>query len=283
MKSGVLVLGMLVGVATPAAAQLGAIGAATGAAAVSTPDGINAAPLLSESGLVLGGGWAVAASYSMIETTIGIFDPFEGATEGTLTSSGLSVTGVFAPNPDLMLGASITPYVGVSAESPSSTFDDSGRGDASIFAKYRAWRSEDGRSSFAATGAVRLPVGSEDFGQAGASLGVSGAVSHRLAGGSPLTVHGSLGFVVPTDDQDGMTAINFSGAGVYRTSDRFAFSGELLGATSDGEYAINLAPGARISATSQWLIDLAVAFNVASSLDVSPFDYAFVLGGTYVP
>lgn len=283
MRSGALVIGLVVCTATPAAAQLGAIGAATGAAAVATADGINSAPLLSESGLVLGQAWAANATFSMVEATVGTFDPAQGVTDATLTSSGFGVSAVFAPNPDLMLGASVTPYVSVSAETPSATFDDSGRGDASLFAKYRAWRSEDGRSSFAATGGVVLPVGSEDFGQQGASLSVAGAVSHRLAGGSPLTLHGSIGFSIPTDDADGKTTLSFSGAGVYRTSERLALSGELLGASSDGEYAINLAPGVRISANRHWLIDVAAAINVATSLEDSPFDYGLVLGGTYVP
>ncbi|MCA9736652.1 MAG: transporter [Gemmatimonadetes bacterium] len=283
MRAGVLLVGLSLGASAPLSAQLGAIGAATGAAAVSTEEGINSAPLLSESGLVLGDGWAVNAGFSLVETEVLLFDGFGGSEQATFSSTGLSVSGVFAPNPDLMLGATITPYLGVMLESPSGSSDDSGRGDASLFAKYRAWRSQDGRSSFAATGSVRLPVASDGFGQEGASVGASGAISHRLGGGSPLTLHGSLGFSVPTNEDDGVTAVNFSGAGVYRTSERFAFSGELLGASADGEYIVNLAPGARISAGQNWLVDLALAFNVGTSLEVSPFDYGFFVGGNYVP
>jgi len=253
-------------------------------------DALDSAPILSESGLVLEDGWAVNSFVSSYEVNSLITDGFT-IDDLVLTSTALSLSGVIAPSPDFMLGATLRPYLSVSAESQAFGNDeDSGTGDASIFAKYRLHQSDDGRTSVAATGAVSLPIGSDNsdsgglmFGQYGASFGATAGVSHRLADGSPLSLHGSLGFTVPTDEMDGEAVVNFSGAGVYRTSPKFALSGEVLGASSDGEYIVNLAPGGRITAGSNFLVDLALALNVASSSDVSPFEYGFFLGGTYIP
>lgn len=281
--------------AAPLSAQLGVPVVPIGAAAVekgattATTDGIDSAPMLSESGLVLGDGYAINAFVSTYEVNSLISD---GITieDLVLTSTALSVSGVFALSPDLMLGASISPYVSVTGESQSFSDSDSGNGDASIFAKYRVHRSEDGRTSVAATGMLTLPIGADNseqgglkFGQNGVSIGATAGVSHRLAGGSPVSVHGSFGVTVPTDDLDGDAVMNFSGAGVYRTSPKFAISGEVLGAMSNGEYLVNLAPGGRITASNNFLVDVAFAINLASSLDVSPFEYGFFLGGTFIP
>jgi len=65
-------------------------------------------------------------------------------------------------------------------------------------------------------------------------------------------LHGSLGFIVPTSDEDGNTIVGFNAALVYAAQQTLSLSAELLGSTASmgGERftAIDFAPGVRVRA-----------------------------------
>jgi hypothetical protein len=266
----------LLAAAQPAAGQVGAIGGAP-SSAVSGGATAARAPLFSESALVMPrGGW-----------TAGAYGGYtSGGIEGDFTSIDFSFTqlvigGFFALTERVVLGAAIFPYASVSVDSDFGSEEESGRGDGLLYGKAQFWSSADGRTSIAGIANVGLPIGDDDFGAEGVSFGIGGAVTHTV---NQVSLHGSAGFAIPTDDADGETTFNFNAAFVYAAQSVLSLGAELLGSTfsAGGERftIINAAPGARVRLAERVFLDGGLLFNVSTSPGESPFDYAFLIGAT---
>jgi len=196
-----------------------------------------------------------------------------GLTTGSLALVGTTVdyevtqtafAAFYAPSDRLLVGASIQPWNQVSLSAEGETVSESGRGDASIQARYQAWASSDG-NSFAALGAgLGLPTGAEGFGTQGVVAAISGAFSRQLDGSS---LHASLGLALPFDDEDGDATTTLTGAVVHGVGARVSVAGEFQARFSDGEHLVDLIPGIRFQPTPRLFLDAGVLVNVASSLD----------------
>ena len=269
----------ILAVNAPVAAQIGAIGAPGSIASGS--EATSSAPIFTESALVMGRGMWAAGAYAGY--TSGGFD---GPVSVDLSSRQLLLGAYYAPTEQLTLGVSVLPYASISAENNlGDSADESGRGDAQLRAKYQFWNSTDGRTSLAGLGSIGLPIGDDDFGASGASVGLGGAISHLA---DRVSVHGGLGFFMPTDDDDGETTIDFSAAVVYAAQEKLSLGLELLGSTfsfegiegSERYTSIDLAPGARYRVAPRVFLDGGLLFNVSSTDDSSLYDYALVIGAT---
>lgn len=267
---------------TEAHAQVGAIGAAP--VAVVSGDRLDAGttmhvlqpPILSQSGMQLGAGQG--AGSLIAASTLGSVDLFTGA--GLLsvdfTYNEFVIGGYYAPSDRLSLGLAMFPYIGVELEAAGLEREEaSGRGDAARFGKYQLWRSANGRTRISGIGSVGLPIGESDYGAHGASFGIGGAASHQL---DRVSLHGSVSVAVPTDDRDGDTVLTLSAAAVYALSPRVALALELTRpSTSDVSY-VHFAPGARFRIGNRASLAASLLTNVASSVDVKPFNHAIALG-----
>ena len=265
-------------VADPAAAQIGAIGGAPGAVATGA-EATAGAPIFGESALVMPKGSWAAGAYAGYTS---------GSVQSAVASADFSFTqvmmaGFYSPVDRLTLGAMIFPYASVEVESGLGGGEESGRGDAQIYAKYQLWNSTDGRTSIAGAGSIGLPIGDDDFGAEGASFGVGGAVSHAL---DRISLHGSLGVAIPTDEIDGETTLNFGSALVYAALPTLSLGIELLGSTFSSDQlddrftSIDLAPGARLRVGDRVFLDAGILFNASTTPVESAFDYAFLVGAT---
>lgn len=255
--------------AAPAAAQVGAVGAATGAG-VAVENAHEGSPILGESGLVLAErGWSASAYGAYTTGGVG-----EGGQALDFNVTQFLAGAFYAPVENLTVGVLAFPLTRVEVEAGAQSADDSGFGDLALYAKYRVHESPDARTHVAAIGQVGLPTAQEGFGSEGVILAGGLGVSHRLEGGS---VHAAGGLVLPTDDADGDAFFDFNAAGVIGVADRVGASLEVLGSIGD-ESVLNAGPGVRIRAGERTFVDGAVVFNVASSLDESPFDWGLVLG-----
>jgi hypothetical protein len=252
----------------PLSAQVGAFGAApAGLDAQGAPQAHVRSPILTES-----------AVFSPAGTWSGTF--LAGVTTGSIDILDLeydvtqtAVAAYYSVSDDLMVGFSFLPWNEISFTGEGETCASSGRGDASVNARYRVWESPDQATSAALSAGLGLPVAAEGFGAQGMVLGLGGAVSRQLDGAS---IHGSVGAAIPFDEEDGETTLRLGGAAVYGVGERVAVAGELLALLSDGEHIVNLAPGIRFQPTPRIFIDAAVLVNLATSLD-HIYDAGFVL------
>jgi hypothetical protein len=275
-KSAATIL-VLVAAATPAAGQVGAIGGAPGGVIAGSGD-LARSPIFTESAYTLAkSSWSASAFGGY---TSGSFE--DGVTTGTdFNFTQLLLGGFYAPSDRLTVGASLFAYSSVSVSNSFGSADESGHGDASLYGKYQVWNN--GSTSIAGIASLGLPIGDDNFGAQGASFGLGGAISHNA---DRVSVHGSLGFTIPTDDTDGSTTTNFTGALMYAAQPKLTLGLELLGSTTkidviDERYTtIDLAPSARLSVGDRVFLDGGLIFNVSTSPGQSPYDYGFVFGAT---
>jgi hypothetical protein len=195
--------------------------------------------------------------------------------------------GAFGVTDRITIGASV-PFVSVKGEiDGEELFDDSGLGDASLFAGWQLFRSSDDRTKLAALADVTFPTGSEDIGLGEATtFGIGGAISHQA---ERVSAHASLGFdVVSLDVEEGSDAddsfnvINYSAAIVYRATDMVNVSGELFGAKPedvDASNAIGLGARLLLGADRNLFLDGGIVFGLGDEAD---FDTGFVVAATFV-
>jgi hypothetical protein len=266
-------LAVLLALPAAASAQVGAIGVVPGSAATGA-DAYIGTPILVNSSLTLPRGrWSVSGYGVFSKFSVDEFD-FE---ESDRT---LFATAAYAPTDRAMFGVQLLPYASYDIESSLGEASESGMGDAVLFGKYQFWRSASGRTSMAGVGSASLPIGSDEFGGEGISLGAGAILSHRS---NRVTWHVESGVGIPTDDADGETAFSLNGAAVIAASQRMWLSLEALNTFSDGEHQLLFAPGARFAVGGRAFLDGALAFEVANSVDESAFDYALLLGLVIVP
>lgn len=255
--------------ATPAAAQVGAFSGAPPSVDASGPQGIVRAPIVTEGAVFAGAGqWTGTLQVGI---TTGSIDFPGGSVDYDVTQTALGVS--YAPSDRLLVGAAFLPWNRVSLSGGGESLSESGRGDASLEARFRAWSADDGRTDLAVVGGMSLPVGAEGFGAEGVIGSVGTAVSRHLDGAS---VHGSARLILPFDDSDGDSVVRLTGAAVYGVGDRTAVSGELMANFSGGEYIVDLAPGIRFQPAPGVFLDAAVLVNLATSFE-SIYDAGFVL------
>ena len=278
MKCTVAGLAMMAGLAQAAAvsAQIGAIGGAPGAAA-SGSQATSRAPLFGESGMVMAkGGWSFGAYAGYTAGSVDFV-----ISEVDFSFLQILVGGFYAITDKATIGAILFPHNTVSIESTLGDVDESGMGDAQLYGKLQLASSANGNTTFAAIANVSLPIGSDEFGASGAILGLRGAVSHNL---QSVALHGNFGVGFPTDDEDGETTLFFGAAAVFAASPSVGIGAELIGSSAsfNGERftTIDLAPMARFRVGQRAHIDAGLQFNVSSSFEPNPFDYAFVAGFT---
>ena len=278
--AAVAAVGAVLCVPGAARAQVGAIGGAAGGA-VAGDDAVARAPVFGESGLVL-----AAKSWS--------FGGYYGLTSGSdfvdFTFNQVVLGAFYAPAERLTLGLVMFPFNSVSSDFGAGLEgDESGMGDAVAYGKYQFARSADGRTSVAGIAQLLLPIGDADFGAAGTQIALAAAVSHQL---SSATLHGMLGVGIPTDDDDGETAINFGGGVVFSASNSVSISGELLGSSesfdvglgdSERYTELNIAPGVRVRLGDRLFLDTGVIYPLWNNQDsdVKLVDYAFMAGLTF--
>jgi hypothetical protein len=268
----------LLATAVPAAAQVGAIGAAP--AGLSGTDEVMAtAPILMESGYQLERGQVgVTALFGVTGGGLTLTDGFE--TVGLdYTFNQLVLGAYYALSDRITLGVLAAPYVGFEIEASGFSESDSGRGDVGFYGKGLLWRAGDGMTSLATFGSATLPVGEEGWGAEGSVLAGGLALSHRM---ERFALHGAAGARHPREEEDGSTVFTGSAGAVYSAGPRVALSLEGLASASDGETAFDLAPGGRVRIGSSFYLSGAVLVNVSSSLDHKPYDYAVVIGGSFV-
>jgi hypothetical protein len=271
---GALALALAAVTAWPAAAQIGAIGAAP-AIFSNTDQTVAAAPILGESAYVLGRGqFGATALYGLTSGSLDLF-----ATQIDYSYSQVVLAAFYAPSDRVTLGIAAAPYLAYSFTSGGESADTSGRGDLSLYAKTRLWTSSAGVTSLGAYGSVALPVGETGFGHEGVLAGLGLALSHHI---DRVTLHASGGFAYPTKEVDGKTTVNFAGAAVIGASPAVNLDVELLGAHSDGEYVIDVAPGARVRLGTSFFLSAAMLFNASTSLAAKPYDHALVIGGSVI-
>jgi hypothetical protein len=262
--------------ASPAAhGQIGAIAAAPGGAMGGT-ELTTRGPVVTESALTLPrGAWTGSA-------TVGVTggSGFSGV-DYDFTYSQMLLGVFFGLSDDFTIGATVFPYTGFEIEALGLTDEQTGHGDATLYAKYRLLGSNDTRTSVAVAGALGLPLGDELFGAEGTVLGVVGIVSHNL---DRLALHASAGARIPTDEYDGETALIFTGAAVYPASPKLSLSLELIGSRMSTEFAtfrsVELAPAARFAVARNIFLTGALQFNVSSEPFDAAYDYAVMLGAS---
>ncbi len=267
--------------------QVGAIGAAPMVVASGESLGVGTGahalqpPIWTGSGMQVGAGqWAGSATVASTPGTVQL-----GPVEAGFNYDQFVIGAFYAPSDRSTLGFSMFPYIGIGLEATGlGRKETSGRGDAAVFGKYQLWRSGNGKTRVSGVGSIQLPIGESGYGANGTVIGLGGAVSHQL---ERLSLHGSLSVAVPTDDQDGETAMNVSAAAVYGVSPRVALALELnrestsladgFGGTVDLAY-VHLAPGTRFRIGNSLILTTSLLTTLSSSVDVKPFDYAFALG-----
>lgn len=274
LSPGPLALALAAITAWPAAGQIGAIGAAP-AVFSNTDQTVAAAPILGESAYLLGRGqFGATALYGLTSGSIDIL-----TTQVDYSYSQFVVAAFYAPSDRITLGIAAAPYLAYSFESQGMSADTSGRGDVSLYAKTRLWTSSAGVTSVAAYGSAALPVGESGFGHEGVVAGLGLALSHHI---DRVTLHASGGFAYPAKEVDGKTTVSFAGAAVAGLSPAVNLDLEVLGAHSDGEYVIDVAPGARVRLGKMFFLSAAMLFNASTSFDAKPYDHALVIGGSII-
>jgi hypothetical protein len=268
----------LLATAVPAAAQVGAIGAAP-AGLWGTDEVMATAPILMESGYQLERGQVgVTALFGVTAGGFTLTDDVQ--TVGLdYTFNQLVLGAYYALSDRITLGVLAAPYVGFEIEASGFSENDSGRGDIGVYGKGLLWRADDGKTSLATFGSATLPVGEDGWGAEGSVLAGGLALSHRM---DQFALHGATGVQHPLKEVDGSTVFTGSAGAVYSAGARVALSLEGLASTSDGETAFDVAPGARVRLGSSFYLSGAVLVNAASSLDYKPYDYAVVIGGSFV-
>lgn len=259
--------------AAPASAQVGAIAAAPGGAIGGTEMTVRG-PVVTESALMLPQGmWTGSA-------TVGVTggSGFSGVAFD-YTYSQLLLGAFYGVSDNLLIGATIFPYAGFEVEALGLSEEQTGRGDATVYAKYRVLGSADGRTSVAIAGALGLPLGDDVFGAEGLVLGLAGTVTHNLPATS---LHASAGVRMPTDEFDGETTLVWSAAAVYAASPKLSLAVELLGSRMSTDLdtfsSVELVPAARYAVGRNVFLTGAVQFNVSSSPFDSAYDYAAMFG-----
>ena len=244
---------------SPLTAQVGAFGAApAGLDAHGTPQAHTRSPILTESAV-----FSPAGSWSgtfLAGVTTGSIDGLDMEYDVTQTA----LAAYYSFSDALMVGVSFLPWNEVSVTAGGQTVSESGRGDASVQARYRLWGSPGQATSAAVSAGLGLPVAAEGFGAQGVMASLGGAVSHQLDGAS---LHASAAVVVPFDELDGETVLRLGGAAVYGLGERVSVAGELQALFSDGEHILNLAPGIRFQPHPQVFLDAALLVPLATSLD----------------
>jgi hypothetical protein len=278
MMCSVAGLAMMAGLALagPVAAQIGAIGGAPGGAAAGS-QATSRAPLFGESGMVMGrGAWSFGAYAGYTSGSVDFV-----ISEVNFSYTQILVGGFYGVTDKATIGAILFPHNMVSIDTELGNADESGMGDAQLYGKLQLASSADGNTTVAAIANISLPIGSDGFGANGAILGLRGAVSHSLEN---VSLHGNFGVGFPTDDEDGETTLFFGGAAVFAASPTVGIGAELIGSSASfgGERftTIDLAPMARFRVGQRAHIDAGLQFNVSSSFDPNPFDYALVAGFT---
>lgn len=273
-RACVAALLFLIAGAVPAAAQIGAIGAVPGVGGAE--GGYAGSPIFTESAAVLPSGrMSVGAHFAAVSQKAVL----EG-TELDVTVSQLLAGASFSPVDRLMIGVRASPYISLEASSEFGSMEETGRGDASIDARYQLWRAPGGQTQLAANATLQVPIGDDLFGAAGAAVGIGAALSHQI---DRLGLHGAVSAGVPLDEADGETVINFSAAGVFGVHPRVWLNLEMIGVTANGEHVVNVAPGARIGLGQRVFLDAGVLLNASTSFGQAPFDNAFVIGASFVP
>jgi hypothetical protein len=264
--------------AVPAAAQVGAIGAAP--AGLSGTDEIMAtAPILMESGYPLERGQVgLTALFGVTAGGLTLTDGVQ-TVDLDYTFNQLVLGAYYALSDRITLGLLAAPYLGIELEANGFSESDSGRGDIGVYGKGLLWRAGDGMTGLATFGSATLPVGEDGWGAEGPVLAGGLALSHRM---ERIALHGAAGVRHPLEEEDGSTAFTGSAGAVYSAGPRVAMSLEGLASTSDGETAFDVAPGARVRLGSSFYLSGAVLVNVSSSLDYKPYDYAVAIGGSFV-
>jgi len=256
--------------ATELEAQVGAFGGTPGGLDATGEQAHSRAPLFTP-GAVFGvaGEWSATG---LLGLTTGSFPAGPAVTvDYQVTQTALAA--FYAASDRLLVGVSLQPWNQVSLSAQGETLDESGRGDASLQARYRAWESSDGRSAVAVGGAVGLPVGADGFGAAGVVASLSGALSRQYGGGS---LHTSLGLALPFDDDDGDPTTILTGALVHGVGTKVSLAGELQARFAGGEHLVDLIPGVRFQPSPRLFLDAGLLLNVASSLENS-YDAGLVL------
>ena len=262
--------------APEARAQVGAIGGAPGSA-VSANDAQVRAPVFVQNGLVAPEKSWSASAFSGY--TSGGFDFGFSQVEYGFTQ--LLIGGTYSPSEKVTLGAFVFPYNQVNVTSNISSTDQSGMGDAEVFAKVSLMSSADGKTRLAAIGSLGLPIGDEEFGSSGMSLSAGAGLTHAL---ERVTLHAAAGLEIPTDDADGETTLQFGGALIYGASPTLSLGVELLGATASIEgqryTSIDGAPTLRLRLGQRAFLDSGILVNLSTSPGEALFDYAAVVGFT---
>jgi hypothetical protein len=145
-------------------------------------------------------------------------------------------------------------------------------GDAGVFGRYQAFRSQTGMTKFALGVEATLPTGDDFFGSEDPSYAFSGALSHR-AGSWNLHIVPAVEMIKDFDP-----SMHFNVAAVRAMSPRLALSGEVLtefgGAIADsdaeGAQDIDLASGIRYRLSATSAMDFGLRYNVASNVDPRP-------------
>jgi hypothetical protein len=247
-------------VSAPLHAQVGAFGGAP-----STIDGTGTEALVSAPVVTEG---AVFGATGLWSGTLQA-----GLTTGALEAPGASLdydvtqivlAGSYTVSERLVVGATFLPWNRVSLSAGGESISESGRGDASVQARYRTWSAPDGATTMGVAAGVGLPVGAEGFGSEGIVGSLGAAVSRQRDGSS---LHGSAGVILPFDDEDGDSVIRITGAGVFGVSARTAVSGELQARFSGGEHIVDLAPGLRFQPAPGVFVEAAVLVNLATSME----------------
>jgi hypothetical protein len=270
-----VVTAIAVAAAAPQAqAQVGAIGGAPGSAGIA---GESRSPVFVQSGLVAPAKSWSASAFSGY-TSGGFNAGFEEVNYG-FTQLLLGAT--YAPSDKLTVGAFISPYNKVNAESDFTTANESGMGDAELFARYSVLSSADGKTAVAAVGSLGLPIGDENFGASGLSLFAGAGLSHAL---ERVTLHAAAGLEIPTDEADGETTLQFAGAAIYGASPTLSLGFEMLGSTASiaGQRftSINGAPTLRLRVGERAFLDGGILVNLSTSPGEALYDYAAVFGFT---
>jgi hypothetical protein len=279
LRAGVLLLlGLAVaGQAAPLNAQIGAIAAAP--AVAGGQDAAAGAPLLMEHAFLLPQGQVALTALSGATVGSVAVPTLGGVVTVDFTYQQLLVGVYYALTDRFNIGVAAAPYLAFSLEAQGTTVEEHGRGDVLIGGKYSLWEAPDGATRVASYGSVLLPLGQTGWGREGTLLGLGLTAGRRL---ERVTLHAAVGVDVPTDQDDGDTAINLAGAGVYAASPRVALSMELFGVAAGGESQVTVAPGVRLQLGSSVALSLAAMFNAHTSLPQKPYDAAALLGFSLV-
>lgn len=272
--------------AAPVHAQIGAIGAGA-TRAVRGENLYERAPVFLFSALVFPQRqWSLGtyASASAID------DP-----AGTAEAGALGIVGFYGLARQLTVGAGVNAVATFTARPTDSCpdcreIDESGVGDASLFAVYQLWRSPQGRTKAAVIGRVTAPLGDDEIdmggGRASRVLGYNGVYSdvgltmtHNMR---RLTLNAGASVGVPSDDRD-QGFVQAGGAVVLPVGTSTDVSLEGLWTDFETGYVLRVGPGLRVRAGRRLVLDAGVLVQAATSIDgIDNFALA-ALGLTFVP